>query len=269
MDCDQAQELITGLVDNELTAAERDAIDAHLAQCSPCSAQLERETTLKRDIRHAAAAIAVPQDLRARIESPERSVGPDIDRRKELSVPEWLVARRWRPAYAFAAVVFVVAALLFHSQTKENIPAAALAMHEKVINGTITLVRVRDGAQLRQQLTRAVNGRFAPVALDLSIIQLHPVAGFFEKVGDRDVLVTVYEGNGRMMTCFTFLGSEADAPKGSKRLLDPDRKINFYAFSRGAVNGVLHAEGEVICVLVSNMEPAELLDVARGKAHRA
>jgi hypothetical protein len=42
--------------------------------------------------------------------------------------------------------------------------------------------------------------------------------------------------------------------------------MNFYAFSRGGVNAVLHREGEIICILASAMPMDELLALAKSKA---
>ena len=38
MNCDEAQELITALVDQELDQAERSALEAHIEGCSGCPA---------------------------------------------------------------------------------------------------------------------------------------------------------------------------------------------------------------------------------------
>ena len=48
------------------------------------------------------------------------------------------------------------------------------------------VAEINDAAQLRKKLTLAVNDKFAPIALDLSMIKLHPVAGFVERIADRD-----------------------------------------------------------------------------------
>jgi len=270
MHCGEAQELITGLVDDELTAIERAAVEEHLGECHDCTAQFEREMALKRDIRLAARAIAVPQDLREKIASRERKLDSDTWATRVISsVREWLATARLRPIYGFAVMALVVAALLFQLRQREDIPTGTLAIHESLVNGKTALVRVNDAAQVRKQLTLAVNSRFEPVALDLSKFKLHPVAGFAVKIANRDVLVTVYEGDGSTVTCFTFLGGEVDAPQGSERFVDPDKGINFYGFSRGGVNGVMHREGNVICILVSKISPDELLGVARGKPHHA
>ena len=270
MRCDEAQELITGLVDDELTATERVVTEEHLAECHDCRAQFERETALKRDMKLAASAVVVPQALREKIGRHRGELRSPMRSTKAVPVFEWLAALRLRPVYGFAFVALIVAVtVLFQWRSSENIPAKALAIHENIVSGKTALVRVNDAAQLRKKLTLAVNDKFAPIALDLSMIKLYPVAGFVETIADRDVLVTVYEGEGATITCFTLLGGEADAPRDSERVFDPERKINFYAFSRGEVNGVIHREDQVICLLVSKMALPELLSVARGKPHHA
>ena len=267
MRCDEAQELITGLIDEELTATERVAVEGHLAECRDCKTQFEREAALKRDMKLAAAAIVVPHALRQKMESRGSTLVRDIWPIQGSSVRQWLAASRWRPVCAAAGVALVVAALLFQVQPKKDVATAALPIHESIVSDKTALVRVNDGARLRKELTLAVNDRFAPIALDLSMMKLYPITGFVQKLGGREVLVTIYEGGGPMITCFTFLGDDEDAPKDSERLFDPEMKINFYLFSRGPVSAVMHRVGEVNCLLVANMPAADLLVVARGGSH--
>jgi predicted anti-sigma-YlaC factor YlaD len=50
MDCAQAQELITALVDDELSGSERAAIEEHLKQCSSCRFARAQELALKTEV---------------------------------------------------------------------------------------------------------------------------------------------------------------------------------------------------------------------------
>ena len=267
MRCDEAQELITGLIDEELTATERVAVEGHLVECRDCKTQFEREAALKGDMKVAAAAIVVPHALRQKMENRGSTLDRDISPTRGSSVRQWLAASRWRPLYAAAVGALVIAAALFQVQPKKDVATAALPIHESIVSGRTSLVRVNDVTRLRKELALAVNDKFSPIALDLSMMQLYPIAGFVQKLGGRDVLVTIYEGSGPMITCFTFLGDDSDAPKDAESLFDPEKKINFYSFSRGAVSAVMHRVGEVNCLLVANMPPADLLVVARGKSH--
>src|ERR671918_3230048 len=112
MRCDEAQELITGLVDGELTATERIATEQHLAACHDCRAQFERETTVKRDMKLAASAIVVPQALREKIELLRGEVRAPRRETKGASVLKWLAGLHLRPVYGLAFVALIVAVML-------------------------------------------------------------------------------------------------------------------------------------------------------------
>src|SRR4030095_12416908 len=215
MRCDEAQELITGLIDAELTARERAGVEEHLTVCEGCRSQFEREAALKRELKLAAAAVVTPQALRAKLEQRGNSVS-DRQASSNFSLRTWLWSARLRPAYALAAVILVAGALLFQWQSKKDLPSTALTLHENILVGKMPLTRVTDAARLRTDLTRAVNDRFAPIALDLSMMKIYPVAGFVEKIGGRDILVAVHQGNAPTITCFTFLG-DVSAPPGDWR----------------------------------------------------
>jgi hypothetical protein len=101
---------------------------------------------------------------------------------------------------------------------------------------------------------------------DLSAMGLKAVGGLVQEIGGRKVLVTVYKGRGSAVLCFTFLGTEKDAPPNARLFFDPEKRMNFYTFSKGRVNGVMQAVGDRICTFVSKMPMSELLALARSKA---
>ena len=90
--------------------------------------------------------------------------------------------------------------------------------------------------------------------------------GLVQDIDGRQVLVTVYSGSGPSVTCFTFIGTEDDAPKDATVFFDGGTNVEFYEFSRNGYNAVLHREGNVICLLMSKMPAQELLELARGSA---
>lgn len=265
LSCDEARELITGRVDEELAAPERTALEGHLKDCPDCRGQLERETALKSLLKRASAAVAAPAALRAKIKREIRSEGA------AEAAPKRAAARMGfslpRPVWAFAVVIAVIAAAIYQFWPREDIGATAIATHQSVVTGKRALVRTGDPTELRRRLAVAVDNRFSPVALDLSVAKLYPVAGFVMKIAGRDVLVTVYEGDGPTVTCYTFLGSEADAPKGAVLSRDEESRADFFLFSQGDMSAVMHRTGEVICILIAKLPGAELLDLIQGKAH--
>ena len=266
MNCEEAQEWITALVDNELSGLERGTIEEHLRACTQCRQAFARELRIKEEIHRASALMIAPLELRRTIEA-GRNPGPW--RHVRLRLKQLLTTPLVRPALALAVVLLAIYPLIFRASQNQGIAFTALATHAEIEAGRKPLTRVGDANQLKTQLVQAVNGRFAPMGFDLSSMKLHPVSGFMERISGREVLVTVYQGEGSSVTCFTFLGSESDAPSDAEQFYDAAKKINFYSFAKDDVHAVLHREGEVICILVSKMPLADLLAVARGRAGHA
>ncbi|MGH7828698.1 MAG: hypothetical protein ACREP8_00840 [Candidatus Binatia bacterium] len=172
-----------------------------------------------------------------------------------------------RPAFLSALLILLVLpTLYFFGPGRESVSLASLQVHEGIVAGSVSFEKAAGAEELKEQLVRSVAGRFTPMGFDLSAMGLFPVGGFVEELGEKKVLVTVYQGNGLSLSCFTFLGTEKDAPSTAGIFFDPEKKMNFYSFSRGRINAIMHREGEVICILVSEMPMQDLLALARSKA---
>ncbi|MDH3446195.1 MAG: zf-HC2 domain-containing protein [Deltaproteobacteria bacterium] len=269
MQCENAQELITALVDNELTLEERGAIEGHLGECGKCRWHREQESLLKQQIKLASAAVTAPAGLRARVQEDIRKLSAKARPERSHWLQRWLQTPALRPAFGLMLLALVIVPLAYQWWPAKTVALAALETHENIVAGEKAFKRSSDPVELKRQLVQAVGNRFAPMGYDLSGMKVYPVGGFVEKIAGRDVLVTVYQGDGHAVTCFTFLGTEADAPKGAQLAHDPGKRMNFYTFSHGDLHGVLHREGEVICIMVSKMPMAELLAMVREKARAA
>ncbi len=267
MKCEEAQELITALVDKQVSDDERSLIESHLKDCQSCRLVYEQEQALKREISAAGALLHAPAELRSKILSDRRiSAGPERSSRSwtERIWPAWPLPR---PALALALGVIIILPLLYLMRTpSEPISLAALEIQKKIIGGEVSVRKTSNLDELRKWQIHAVNGEFAPMEYDLSSMNMVPVGGVVEEINGRKMLVTVYAGNGLSVTCFTFLGTEEDAPKNATLVSDPGRKITFYIFSRDGFHAVLHREGNVICILVSEMSVDDLLAMVRAQA---
>jgi anti-sigma factor RsiW len=267
MTCEEAQELITALVDHELLNPERSSLEVHLKECARCQLALEEERALKQATRGAGRSIRAPNELRDWILSDPR-IFPDKNRS----------ARKWRdyigpmprilhPALTLALLLALALSTFYlFKQRSEPIAFAALQTYDLFVKGELDVHRTENTHEIVAQLTRAVGGRFHPMGYDLTAMNLQPVAGLVREIHGRKILVAIYQGQGGTLFCYTFLGSEEDAPPNAARFFDADKKMNFYAFSRGGVNAVFHREGEVICILASEMPMEELLTLAQSKA---
>jgi anti-sigma factor RsiW len=266
MTCEEAQELITALVDQELSDPERSSLDAHLKECARCRLALQEERTLKQEIWTAGQSVRAPSDLRDRIFSDPRIFPEEV---RSLGKPWdflWPTPNPLRPVFAAALVVLVVLAVFYWFQQRSGpVSLAALETYDLFLKGELS-VRRAEPVEIAEQLTRAVSGHFHPMGYDLTAMDLRPVAGLVREINGRKVLVAIYEGKGGTLFCYTFIGSEADAPPNAAKFFDTAKNINFYAFSRGEVNAVFHREGDLICILASTMPMDKLLALAQSKA---
>ncbi len=173
-----------------------------------------------------------------------------------------------RPAFALALLVLLLVPTFYLMwPTRGSISLAALQAHAKINSGDLSFNRAASEQEIKAQLARSVGGRFAPMGYDLSTVGLKPVGGLVQDVDKRKVLVAVYRGAAPSVSCFTFLGTEQDAPPQARAFFDPEKKISYYTFSEGTMNGVMHRVGERICLLVSKMPMNKLLDLARSVQH--
>jgi hypothetical protein len=265
MNCEDAGELITALVDNELSRQERLLIESHLKDCSRCKRAYEQERALKREIHNFGISMAEPAGLKEKILS---DYGMLPDKREFFPSRKNILSFRTlgKPAFAAAVLVLVLLPTIYflkpHSQP---ISVAALQSQLKIARGELSFKKTANLNELRAWQIRAVNGKFAPMEYNLVGMRVQPVGGLVEDIDGRQLLVTVYSGAGPSVTCFTFLGTEADAPDDATVFFDQTRDVRFYSFSRNGYNAVLHREGNVICLLVSDMTAQDLLQLARGK----
>ena len=271
MRCEDARELITGLVDDQLPAEERGPLEAHLEECAGCRRQREWELMLERCVKAASEGIQAPPALRNKILAAAGVTAPADRGGVSTKLLDWLRAPGARPAFAAALLILIIVPIVYLSWPARDLVRETFAVHREAAAAQEykSLDPITDMAPLKARLVAAVGGRFEPMGFDLSMKQLYPVAGFVRRIDDRDVIVTVYRGKGPGVTCFTFLGTEADAPSDAQLFHDSAKDINFYSFSNDGLHGVLHREGNVLCVMISQMPAGELLALMRAKARQA
>lgn len=269
MYCEEARELVTALVDNEISSPERASIEDHLKDCAGCRRTYEQERVLKTEIHNLGTRLIAPAELQNKILADHRMLPNEAG-----SFTGWRGILSFRPfghpAFALALLLIVLLpAIYFFTHHSQPVSLAALQIQSKIARGELSLRAANDQEELRDWQIRAVNGKFAPMRYDLAAMRLQPVGGLVQEIDGRRVLVTVYRGAGPSVTCFTFLGTEQDAPEDATTFFDASRNVKFYTFFRNGYNAVLHREGNVICLLVSEMTAQDLLDVIRSQPHKA
>jgi hypothetical protein len=265
MNCEEAEELISALADNELSDPERSSIEGHLRDCPTCQRAYERHQSLNGEIRMVSATVVAPIDLRQRILSDQR-MPKEVESNSRGKLFLRLQPFRHR-AFASALLVIAVISMLFLMlPPSQPISLTTLQIRAKIEGGEISLRAATNTDELHDWLRHAVDGKFGPLGYDFSLLGVKPIGGTVREVEGRQILVAVFRGNGLSITCFTFLGTEEDAPKNAAVFFDPETRIRFYSFSRNGIHAVLHREDNIICILTSNMPPEELLSLVRSSS---
>jgi len=266
MKCEEAEELISALADNELSDRERSSIEGHLSDCPRCQRAYDWHQSLNSEIRTVSASVVAPIDLRQRIVSAPHTMPKEV----ESNFTGKLILRSQpflRPVFASALLVILLISIFFlMRRPSQPISLTALQIREKIDEGEISLQEATNTDKLHDWLRRAVDGKFGPLGYDFSPLGVKPIGGTVREVEGRQILVAVFRGNGLSITCFTFLGTEEDAPKNATVFFDPETRIRFYNFSRNGINAVLHREDDTICMLTSNMPAEELLSLVRSSS---
>ena len=134
MNCQDVEPLLTPYVDDEATAADRERVAGHLAECRECATRAAKEHAARRlvQVRSRALAVPAPPGLRARcaaLASPRRRIWPSpFSRRRPNPATAGFDERRpawpsWRTAgFAGATAAIVLTAVvgygaLTHSST--------------------------------------------------------------------------------------------------------------------------------------------------------
>ena len=169
MNCEQAEELISALIDDELSDPERSSIEGHLKDCPKCQRAYEWGRALNREIRTVSASVVAPVDLRQRILSDQRTTTKEAESSKGRSKLILRLQPFLRPAFASALLVILVISIFFLRQSpSQPISLAALQIRAKIVKGEVSLREATDTDELHTWLRRAVNGRFGPLGYDFS-----------------------------------------------------------------------------------------------------
>jgi anti-sigma factor RsiW len=267
MNCEQAEELISALIDNDLSDPERSSIEGHLRDCQRCQRVYQWGRGLNSEIRTLGASMHAPNDLKQRLISDQHTQSKDAESFDSGSKPIFRLQPFLRPAVATALLVTLAVSILWLMQrSSQPISMTALQIRAKIARGEISLREATNTDELHTWLERAVGGKFGPLGYDFSPLNVKPIGATVQEVQGRQMLVAFFKGNELFITCFTFLGTEDDAPQNATVFFDPEKKMRFYSFSRDGIHSVLHREGNVICMLVSNMPPEELLSLVRSSS---
>ncbi len=249
-------EWIDDLVSGELPDDRQRELEHHLSSCEACRAELDALRALRGATRGLAEAVAPPAGL-------EDQVRATLDGASRVS-PGPVGSRGVWLAVAAAVVIAVAATVWFGAPTSEDLPGAAVRSYRLHSAGQLPLaIKTVDEGVLERFFERQLD--FPARVIDLRMMEYGLVGGRVHELLARPSALYAYRGpDGRVLLCQMLLGTLEELPPADET--HEERGFTFRVYRREGLTAVFWLEGQVLCILVSDMPAPELLALAREKA---
>lgn len=238
-------------LDGRLDAVALEAVDAHLATCAVCRRAAD-DLARARQVLRGSPAHPLPEGMAAEI---SRLLDAEQATAHPARRPRWYMA-----AGLAAAALVVLAVWVWRPATLPSLAADDVA---RVISGAQALdLKTSDPAALEHLFTK----RRLPVrVLDLAMMGWRLEGGQMQTLASRPSALYVYRrADGRRLVCQMFAGTMADLPP-------PDETrhsggFTFAVYHEGGRTVVFWQEGDILCVLGSDLPGEEVIALAIAKA---
>jgi anti-sigma factor RsiW len=254
---DAVQELLDGRLD----AKRRAAAEAHLAGCAQCRRELDTLRWTREVLRREKLVHEVPPGLAAAVSAALDREDPPATAASPRRGSRWL-----KPAMAAGLFVLIAAAaLLWRGRGGRDVPATVAQDYSRFRAGGLPLAfRTADPRKLEEFF--AANGiPFETRVFDLGMMGYRTAGGRVHAVDGRASALFVYEGEGaRLLLCQMFPGRLLDLPPPTA--VREHNGIRFHVHHKEGLTMVFWQEGDVVCVLASEIASEEVLQLAFAKA---
>jgi anti-sigma factor RsiW len=242
MTCEDGGVLLHALMDSELDASHAHQVEAHLATCPRCTAQLRQYRDVQRAIASLALRYQLPVALRRRIEAAFSVPPPGGPNRRTL-----LRGFAMGTVLSAAAAVGVML-IAFRAEDEQRIVGEIISAHLRSLQ-VEHLTDVQSGNQ--QTIKPWFNGRFdaAPPVLDLTAQGFTLIGGRLDYVDGKPVAAIVYKRRAHIINLFVAhaLGPVTFVPR---------------AKSSHGLHVVCWTEQSADLLAVSDIDPHELQEFA-------
>jgi anti-sigma factor RsiW len=204
MTCDEAKVLLHGLIDGELDMASARDVEAHVAGCQHCAAELRQFREMRHMMTGANLRLAAPAALRSRIEA-------------AISVP---VARASQPSrrfllrgFAFGTALSAAAAagvvfFVTRSDRDERLLGDVVSAHRR----SLQVEHLADIRSTDQQVVRPwFSGKLAvaPPVIDLGSQGFTLVGGRLDTLDGKPVAAIVYRRGDHIINLFVGMAANS------------------------------------------------------------
>ena len=255
---------IHDLLDGRLDAAARLEVERHLETCEECRRAFDAmRWTKKFAAKRFGAPPEAPAELRDRILGALRAEAAPA---KIITPPP----SRWRPrtmlALASAAVLMISAVLAFvHFTRKPPMPAVMADLHRDYQAQRLTLEFTTSDVKEMESYFASHGVAFQTRVFDLGMMKYQLVGGRVDRGRPKPAALFVYRGaDDRVLVCEMFAGKMAGLPAGAE--VRQHQGFRFQIYRNGDRTAVFWPEGAILCVLISDGPPEEVIQLAFAKA---
>src|SRR5262249_12065537 len=207
MTCDEAEVLLHALLDNELDAGHARDVEAHVAACRHCAAQLRQPRDLQAAMSASKLRFSAPASLRTRINALVPATPTPAPSRRTL-----LKGFAAGSLLSSAVAASLMVAVIRSDEDQRNV-GEVISAHLRSLQGD-HLIDVQTSDQ--HTVKPWFNGRLdvAPPVVDLTTQGFTLVGGRLDYIDGRAVAVIVYRRRAHVLNLF--IGSGASSERGVK-----------------------------------------------------
>lgn len=255
---------IQDLLDDRLTAPVRGEVESHLEVCAGCRRRLE----VLRWIKQAASRAAAEHDL------PEGLAGDvtrllDAEDRKQSAEGAGRRPRSSRVVWAAAVLLALAVAgswLFLRRPGAADLPTQVASDYGRYRAGELLLELETSRPEDAEALFRRRGLGFRARVFDLAMMGYRVAGARVHELSGRPSALFVYRGpGGELLLCQMYEGQVTELPAAGAERRRHDG-IEFRIYRRGALTLVFWQEGEVVCVLASDIAPEAVVALAFAKA---
>jgi anti-sigma factor RsiW len=256
--------MLVDAVDGRLAGAEREAFEAHVAECERCRSAYRALAWAKREMAPIRAE-PVPEGLEQRLHALL-----DAEDRAAPAV-RGLPARRpmsWRPrgvtAGLLAAAAILLVAVAVWWTRPVPLPDAIARDLRGVRSGSLALTFESGQIAAAEDHLAGRLGFRTPV-YDLSAMDYRVIGVRANRLEGRPSALSAYRGaDGRWLICEMFRGTLDDLPAPDERRRRGD--VQFLVYRRAELTVVFWQSGPIVCALAGEADPDLIFRMAVAKA---